>query len=141
MRLRSEADVQQFLDAVNQCGGDVYLKSPEGDIFNLKSSMSRYIAIGRLIEEQGDTLELFADRKEAQPRPVPRGDDLMRNGAWAPAKGARPDPPGRALSIQWVTCQRTGSRSTGSSRSSCPWPAADPRRSAGSGRSPGPGGT
>ena len=46
MRLRSEADVQEFLDAVSQCGGDVYLKSPEGDIFNLKSSMSRYIAIG-----------------------------------------------------------------------------------------------
>lgn len=45
MRLRSEADVQEFLDAVSQCGGDVYLKSPEGDIFNLKSSMSRYIAI------------------------------------------------------------------------------------------------
>ena len=40
MRLRSEADVQEFLDAVNQCGGEVYLKSPEGDIFNLKSSMS-----------------------------------------------------------------------------------------------------
>ena len=38
MRLRSEADVQEFLDAVSQCGGDVYLKSPEGDIFNLKSS-------------------------------------------------------------------------------------------------------
>ena len=35
MRLRSEADVQEFLDAVSQCGGDVYLKSPEGDIFNL----------------------------------------------------------------------------------------------------------
>ena len=52
MRLRSEADVQEFLDAVSQCGGDVYLKSPEGDIFNLKSSMSRYIAIGRLSEEQ-----------------------------------------------------------------------------------------
>lgn len=27
MRLRSEADVQEFLDAVSQCGGDVYLKS------------------------------------------------------------------------------------------------------------------
>ena len=26
MRLRSEADVQEFLDAVSQCGGDVYLK-------------------------------------------------------------------------------------------------------------------
>ena len=36
MRLRSEADVQEFLDAINQCGGEVYLKSPEGDIFNLK---------------------------------------------------------------------------------------------------------
>ena len=52
MRLRSEADIQAFLDAVNACEGEVYLKSPEGDIFNLKSSMSRYIAIGRLIEEQ-----------------------------------------------------------------------------------------
>ena len=125
MRLRSEADVQEFLDAVSQCGGDVYLKSPEGDIFNLKSSMSRYIAIGRLIEEQGDTLELFADRKEDQARLMPLVEDL----------------PGRALSIQWVTCQRTGSQSRDSSRSSCPWPAAVPRRSAGSGRSPGPGGT
>ena len=80
MRLRSEADVQQFLDAVNQCGGDVYLKSPEGDIFNLKSSMSRYIAIGRLIEEQGDTLELFADRKKTRPRPMPLVDNLMKTG-------------------------------------------------------------
>ena len=50
MRLRSEADIQAFMDAVNACHGEVYLKSPEGDIFNLKSSMSRYIAIGRLIE-------------------------------------------------------------------------------------------
>ena len=72
MRLRSEADVQEFLDAVSQCGGDVYL--------NLKSSMSRYIAIGRLIEEQGDTLELFADRKEDQARLMPLVEDLMKNG-------------------------------------------------------------
>ena len=71
MRLRSEADVQEFLDAVSQCGGDV---------FNLKSSMSRYIAIGRLIEEQGDTLELFADRKEDQARLMPLVEDLMKNG-------------------------------------------------------------
>ena len=68
MRLRSEADIQQFLDAVNQCGGDVYLKSPEGDIFNLKSSLSRYIAVGRLIEEEGDSLELFASRREDRAR-------------------------------------------------------------------------
>lgn len=77
MRLRSEADVQEFLDAVSQCGGDVYLKSPEGDIFNLKSSMSRYIAIGRLIEEQGDTPGALC-RPEGRPGP-------------AHAPGGRPD--------------------------------------------------
>lgn len=64
MKLRSEADVQEFLDVVKSCEGDVYLKSPEGDIFNLKSSLSRYVAVGRLLEEAGDSLELFADRRE-----------------------------------------------------------------------------
>lgn len=68
MRLRSEADIQEFLDTVASCEGDVYLKSPEGDIFNLKSSLSRYIAVGRLIEEQGDSLELFASRREDRAR-------------------------------------------------------------------------
>ena len=68
MRLRSEADVQQFLEAVEKCGGDVYLKSPEGDIFNLKSSLARYIAVARLIEEEGDCLELFASRREDRAR-------------------------------------------------------------------------
>ena len=77
MRLRSEADIQAFMDAVNACQGEVYLKSPEVDIFNLKSSMSRYIAIGRLIEEQGDTLELFANRQEDQARLMPLVEDLL----------------------------------------------------------------
>ncbi len=64
MKLRSEADVQEFLEAVKACEGDVYLKSPEGDIFNLKSSLSRYVALGHLLEKEGDRLELFADRRE-----------------------------------------------------------------------------
>ena len=37
-------------------------------MFNLKSSLSQYIAIGRLIEESGDTLELFADSREDEAR-------------------------------------------------------------------------
>ena len=41
--------------------------------------MSRYIAIGRLIEEQGDTLELFANRQEDQARLMPLVEDLMKN--------------------------------------------------------------
>ena len=49
---------------VHQCKGRVYLESLEGDIFNLKSAMSEYVALGRLLSEQGDSLELFADSKE-----------------------------------------------------------------------------
>ena len=64
MKLSNITDVQKFTAAVNACQGDVYLKSIEGDVFNLKSSLSQYIAVGRLIEESGDTLELFAQTRE-----------------------------------------------------------------------------
>jgi len=64
MRLTNVKDVKKFIDVVNSCEDTVYLKSQEGDVFNLKSSMSQYIAVGRLIEESGDSLELFADSKE-----------------------------------------------------------------------------
>ncbi|MFI3312995.1 MAG: polya polymerase [Eubacteriales bacterium] len=64
MRLTNVTDIKKFTEVVNACEHDVYLKSMEGDVFNLKSSMSQYIAIGRLIEESGDSLELFADSKE-----------------------------------------------------------------------------
>ena len=68
MRLTNVKDVRKFIETVNECEHDVYLKSPEGDVFNLKSSMSQYIAVGRLIEESGDSLELFADSKEDEAR-------------------------------------------------------------------------
>lgn len=64
MKLTNIKDVQKFIDVVNSCEDIVYLKSLEGDIFNLKSSLSQYIAIGRLLEESGDTLELFANSRE-----------------------------------------------------------------------------
>lgn len=68
MRLTNVKDIQKFITAVNECEHGVYLKSLEGDVFNLKSSMSQYVAIGRLIEESGDTLELFADSREDEAR-------------------------------------------------------------------------
>ena len=64
MKLSNIKDVQKFVEAVNACENDVYLKSVEGDVFNLKSSLSQYIAIGRLLEESGDDLELFAQTRE-----------------------------------------------------------------------------
>lgn len=64
MKLNNVTDVQKFIAAVNSCKNDVYLRSQEGDQFNLKSSLSQYIAIGRLLEESGDSLELFAQSRE-----------------------------------------------------------------------------
>ena len=64
MKLSNVTDVQKFIATVNSCENDVYLKSLEGDVFNLKSSLSQYIAIGRLLEESGDNLELFAQTRE-----------------------------------------------------------------------------
>ncbi len=68
MKLTNVKDVQKFIDVVNSCEHDVYLKSVEGDVFNLKSSLSQYIAIGRLLEENGDSLELFAQTREDEAR-------------------------------------------------------------------------
>ena len=64
MKLSNIKDVQTFIAAVNACENDVYLKSVEGDVFNLKSSLSQYIAIGRLIEDASESLELFAQTRE-----------------------------------------------------------------------------
>lgn len=64
MKLNNVKDVKKFIDAVNSCEHGVYLKSVEGDVFNLKSSLSQYVAIGKLIEESGSDLELFADDRE-----------------------------------------------------------------------------
>ena len=64
MRLTNLKNIQKFIETVNSCEHGVYLKSLEGDVFNLKSSLSQYIAIGRLIEESGDNLELFAQTRE-----------------------------------------------------------------------------
>ena len=68
MKLKNIKEVEQFRNVIHECTGDVYLKSTEGDVFNLKSAMSEYIALGRLLSEQGDSLELFADRREDEAR-------------------------------------------------------------------------
>ena len=58
------SEVNDFVDTVDQCKGHVWLESPDGDKFNLKSLFSRYIAIGQLISEHGDELELFCQLPE-----------------------------------------------------------------------------
>ena len=64
MRLKNINEVNDFLSTVESCVGDVYLTSVYGDKFSLKSVMSRYIAMGALLGEHGDDLELFCENKE-----------------------------------------------------------------------------
>ena len=74
MKLKNIKEVEEFRKVIHACAGDVYLKSQDGDVFNLKSALSEYIAlgqllrIGQLLSEQGDNLELFADRREDEAR-------------------------------------------------------------------------
>lgn len=64
MKLKSVPQLNDFIYAVNQCKGQVWLESPEGDKYNLKSVFSQYIALGKLLEERGDYLELFCQNVE-----------------------------------------------------------------------------
>lgn len=56
---KGEEQLTHFLELVEQARDGIILRSPEGDTFNLKSFFSRYMGIGKLLEEKGDYLELF----------------------------------------------------------------------------------
>lgn len=68
MRLKNISQVERFKKVIDQCKGNVYIHTPEGDVFNMKSALSEYIAIGRLLDEHGDELELFANLREDEAR-------------------------------------------------------------------------
>lgn len=63
MKLKNEIEINDFLNAVNRAKHSVYLVSVEGDRYNLKSTLSRYVAIAELIKDYGMELELFCDDK------------------------------------------------------------------------------
>lgn len=60
MLLKNVKDINSLTTAVDKCKGQVILRSMDGtEEFNLKSQLSRYIAIGKLCEEHGDEYEVF----------------------------------------------------------------------------------
>ena len=63
MKLKNEIQIIDFLSAVSQAKGIVWLMSVEGDRYNLKSTLSRYVAIAALIEHHSDELELFCENR------------------------------------------------------------------------------
>ena len=45
MKLRNITNVEKFLETVDQCKGDVYLTTPQGDRLNLKSQLTKMLAM------------------------------------------------------------------------------------------------
>ena len=58
MKIKSIKDVGTFLKVVNECEGEVY-----GDKYNLKSTLTQYVAVAALVGEHGDELELWCSNK------------------------------------------------------------------------------
>lgn len=64
MRLTNSREIMEFRFAVSKCKSDVWLEDQEGNKFNLKSVISQYIALGELLQDKGETLELFCANRE-----------------------------------------------------------------------------
>ena len=60
MKVRTIEDIRALKEAVRACSRAVWLESARGDKYDLKSEFSQYIAIGALIQDQNEELELFA---------------------------------------------------------------------------------
>jgi len=58
--LKNIKDLEAFRAAVAQCKGDVILRKNDGsEEFNMKSTLSSFIAWGKLADIHGDEYEVF----------------------------------------------------------------------------------
>ena len=53
MKLSNIGEVNDFLEVVNRCEGDVWLQSNEGNKIKVKSSLSRSVAVAEKIKNKG----------------------------------------------------------------------------------------
>ena len=64
MLLKNAHDIDNLVEVIDRCRDDVILRSLDGtEEFNLKSILSRYIAIGELCKDHGDEYEIFCMSK------------------------------------------------------------------------------
>lgn len=66
MKLFNIDNVEEFMGVVDKCNGPVELVSQEGDRLNLKSELTKYIAVTNLFSNKAyiSKLELVAYEKE-----------------------------------------------------------------------------
>ena len=58
MKLYNLEDITGFFNIINTCKGKVELVTDEGDRLNLKSKLSRYIALADLFTDKGKIPEM-----------------------------------------------------------------------------------
>lgn len=68
MKIKTGKTIEEFRATVNECKGEVWLTSNKGDKINLKSIVSQYVAIGALLDVEGDNLELYCSKREDEER-------------------------------------------------------------------------
>jgi len=64
MKLRNIEEVNEFLSLVDQAKGEVYLMSQYGNKFCMKSKLTQYVAMGALLGNHGQDLELWCDNRD-----------------------------------------------------------------------------
>ena len=66
MKIYNVDNPEKFLDVVKQCKGEVELISKQGDRLNLKSELTKYIAITQLFTDKAfiNEMELIASEPE-----------------------------------------------------------------------------
>ena len=64
MRLKNIKEINGFMSALDKCTGPVWLESADGCRINLQSKLSQYVALGEMLSERGEDLELFCSFAE-----------------------------------------------------------------------------
>ena len=64
MKFKTGEQVDEFLEVIKKCKGQIFLTSQYGDRYNLNSKFSAYLAVAAMLGENGDELELFCENKE-----------------------------------------------------------------------------
>lgn len=63
MKLHHLGEVNDFLYTVDRCEGQVFLEDQDGNQINLKSALSRYVALGALLSDRGPDLDLVCENQ------------------------------------------------------------------------------
>lgn len=65
IKLFNLTNIEGFFKTVQKCKGNVYIKSAQGDCFNLKSNLTKYIAFTEILSNaKADELVLEVDNDE-----------------------------------------------------------------------------